>query len=69
MAKVIVDASVILSCLLNEPEKDRLEELTTGGPARCARFITLGGRKCRFRSVQKEKDRGSKIGAGDREGI
>jgi predicted nucleic acid-binding protein len=30
MSKVIVDASVILACLLNEPEKDRLLELTNG---------------------------------------
>ena len=30
MAKVTVDASIILACLLNEPEKDRLVELTAG---------------------------------------
>lgn len=30
MTKVVVDTSVILACLLNEPEKNRLEELTTG---------------------------------------
>jgi predicted nucleic acid-binding protein len=30
MTKIVVDASVILACLLNEPEKDRLEEITTG---------------------------------------
>ena len=30
MVKVVVDASVVIACLLNEPEQNRLEELTTG---------------------------------------
>jgi predicted nucleic acid-binding protein len=30
MAKVVVDASVVMATLFNEPEKNRLEELTTG---------------------------------------
>jgi predicted nucleic acid-binding protein len=30
MTKVVVDASVIIASLLNEPEKGRLEELTSG---------------------------------------
>ncbi|MBN2037638.1 MAG: type II toxin-antitoxin system VapC family toxin [Chitinispirillaceae bacterium] len=30
MKKVVVDTSVIIACLLNEPEKARLEELTDG---------------------------------------
>lgn len=30
MTKLVVDASVVIASLLNEPEKDRLEELTTG---------------------------------------
>jgi predicted nucleic acid-binding protein len=30
MTKVVVDASVVIACLLNEPEKNRLEDLTTG---------------------------------------
>jgi predicted nucleic acid-binding protein len=30
MSKIVIDASIVLACLFNEPEKQLLEELTSG---------------------------------------